>query len=152
MTTVEQAGSFLRQYCEFIGTHTNGAWHQLLAERATLRTTIGNCDDYGIERGESGYCFMNAAQAVLNSWTLTDGDIRYVQGVAAAGDIGVPIEHAWLETSDGTVLDNTWEQGHGVAYFGVVIEDDILRAALLRGEVWGHIDTELIAALREGTE
>ena len=144
--TTEKIGGFLKAYCEFIGTHTNGAWHALLAEKGTLRTTIGNCDDAGIERGELGYCYMNAAKVATCSW-LGDG-LTYVQGVAAAGDIGIPIEHAWLEDADGTVYDNTWEQGHGVAYFGVAIGEDTLRAALLRGEVWGHIDTQLIEELR----
>lgn len=142
----------LLKYAEFIAGHVNGAWHALIAEHGTDRTAADVIPEaewaqWGVSRGERGYCYMNAANAALDSYELA-----YVQGVASATtSMCIPMEHAWLETPDGRVIDPTWGED-GASYRGVAIGTHAMCDALRRGEVWGYVDDELIEALREGTE
>lgn len=130
-----------RAFCAGIGRMSNGQWQALLAERATLRTEVGVCEEHGVERGAKGECYRNATIEALHR-----DDVVYVQGYATTS-FGFPIAHGWLETRDGLVLDPTWEDGQ--AYFGVAIEDELLRDVLGRHKFYGATDNQLIEELRE---
>lgn len=138
----------LLAYAAFIAGHVNGAWHALIAEHGIERTAAdvvpeAEWAEWGVKRGERGLCFMNAANAALDSYELS-----YVQGVAGATtSMCIPMEHAWVETSDGRVIDPTWGED-GANYRGVAIGTHALTGALRRGEVWGYVDDELIETLR----
>ncbi|GAA2264090.1 MULTISPECIES: hypothetical protein [Kitasatospora] len=66
-------------------------------------------------------CYGNASTTARRHPGLV-----YVEGFAAAGLGGasvVPLAHAWCAAADGTVVDPTWQDGWGQAYFGVPVVD-----------------------------
>lgn len=84
-------------------------------------------------RGEAGYvrrfcvtdaryprkfCFQNAQELVRRS----NGTLKYVEGFAVSGPLGVPVHHGWA-TLNGAVIDPTWkvfaEFAPPAAYFGI---------------------------------
>lgn len=138
----------LLAYAEFVAKHVNGRWHAYVAEHGIDRTAadvvpVAEFAGWGVEMGERGLCYLNAANAALDSIELV-----YVQGIAGATtSMCIPMEHAWLETEDGRVIDPTWGED-GANYRGVAIGDVALTGALKRGEVWGHVDDELIEELK----
>jgi hypothetical protein len=69
------------------------------------------------------YEVMEKQQCFYNAWCLcmeTPG-LTYVEGFAQCRFI--PVEHAWIEEADGTIIDPTWagiaEPGEEAVYFGV---------------------------------
>lgn len=66
---------------------------------------------------------MEPRQCFYNSWCLvqeTPG-LVYVEGFAQCR--GIPVEHAWVEEVDGSIIDTTWaaitDPGDEAIYFGV---------------------------------
>src|SRR5689334_16975912 len=57
---------------------------------------------------EPGECWRNAIMALFQ---VNDAGARYVEGWAAGPEFPfcyIPMEHGWIEMSDGTVIDPTW--------------------------------------------
>lgn len=64
-------------------------------------------------KAEQQACFRNAFFAA----GLIKGSL-YVEGFGVIRDIGVPLEHGWIETPEGTVIDPTWyDQKAAIGYF-----------------------------------
>ncbi len=65
-------------------------------------------------------CYPNAGTTAAKH----DG-LLYVEGIAmlALGDQFAPIEHGWCVTAAGAVVDPTWADGEGAAYFGIAVAD-----------------------------
>jgi hypothetical protein len=84
-------------------------------------------------RGKLGDCYMNAGRVVYDR-----PDLRYVEGYAVPGNIGIPLMHAWLVDEDGRVIDPTWADG--AAYYGVIIPKDVYSACLMGLGYWGIFD------------
>ena len=61
-------------------------------------------------------CFENASRLAES-----DADLTYVEGLAWT-TAGWPTQHAWVQTTDGVVIDPTW-QTRGKAYIGIPISD-----------------------------
>jgi hypothetical protein len=88
-------------------------------------------------REPAGKCYMNASLAVFN-----DDDLTYVEGKVFIH--GVPIEHAWCATADGSVIDPTLTGSDDDGsfdyikdYFGVPFRTDYVRKACLRNGYYG---------------
>lgn len=67
----------------------------------------------GFEYGEAKQCYANAANLVLlrdfPGASFYDGvDLTYVEGYAMSANLGIAVEHAWVVTPDGAVIDPTW--------------------------------------------
>lgn len=58
-------------------------------------------------------CFLNSAKALF----YVD-DCLYCEGYACSKELPIPIEHAWLEHEDGTIIDITWPN-NGDTFFYV---------------------------------
>lgn len=129
----------LREYCEFISRASD--WHALLAEHGVERGACADAAEHGVAMGDLGVCYMNATH---RAWGR--GELTYVQGVAMTGKFPVPMEHAWCELPDGTVIDPTWSDGS--AYLGVAIGGELVFEWLDRVQVYGRVDAELIDTLR----
>lgn len=57
-------------------------------------------------------CYRNAFRAM----SMVTVPTTYVEGLAMIPHLGVPLDHGWLETEDGTVLDPTWYDRAPVVY------------------------------------
>lgn len=64
--------------------------------------------------GRLGDCYPNAFNLAILS------RLHYVEGYAIAGDIGLPLQHAWCVDDAGQVFDPTWADGH--TYFGMAFK------------------------------
>ena len=71
-------------------------------------------------RGTPTYCFANAGALAKKKLSR----LTYVEGYATAI---IPVLHAWCVDPDGGVVDPTWDDGVGVAYFGVAFATDFVR-------------------------
>lgn len=78
--------------------------------------------------GPMGDCYHNAWHYAL------EHDLHYVEGYAIAGQIAIPIEHAWCVDDQGRVHDNTWRDGH--SYFGMAFKSESLDE--LQGQIGYH--------------
>jgi hypothetical protein len=81
---------------------------------------------FGVQRGQVGFCFFNAAHQLLRAGAL---DLVYVEGYALA-NFGVPLHHAWLARPGGAeAFDVTWPARQtGLAYRGVEVPLGVLHA------------------------
>jgi hypothetical protein len=61
--------------------------------------------------------------------------LTYVEGYAFSS---IPINHAWLITSDGQVVDPTWEEGS--SYFGISFDWQKLANTLQITKSYGIIN------------
>lgn len=77
---------------------------QVFPERAAAQPALGQMGD----------CFPNALNLALRA------RLHYVEGYAIAGDISIPLEHAWCVNDAGRVYDPTWPDGH--TYFGMAFK------------------------------
>lgn len=75
----------------------------------------------GRRRGKEKQCYYNAQRLALRTpaWT-------YVEGFALSDSPPCPCEHGWCITSDGAVVETTWEV-QGSCYFGVPLATNYLR-------------------------
>src|SRR5579884_1016956 len=75
-------------------------------------------------------CWKNAVMALLTVPELAGG--TYVEGFVVAK---VPIEHGWVETANGTIVDPTLYRGEATAYFvGVRYTMEECEAAVRAGK------------------
>lgn len=88
------------------------------------------------------YCFRNAANGAARN-----PDLHYVEGYAYAGEIPIPLHHAWLIDNDGDVIDPTWPNGHD--YFGAIIPEATIRKVQLKTGVFGVLTYEGFNALED---
>jgi hypothetical protein len=117
---------------QFVGrmAEMGGPMDRFLSEHGTLAD--GHALPKPYRRGESGFCFQNAALLAM-----MDDSLTYVEGYGAVEDLGsIPVHHAWCVTRDGTVIDTTWDDGI-CQYLGVTIPTDLLRSELLRIKHYG---------------
>lgn len=94
----------------------------------------------GVGRGEPKQCFANAGRLAL-----MDPRYTYVEGFAAArisDNLTFPTHHAWVVDADGRVVDPTWHDGTGEAYFGAAVHADALRTRVAETGVWGYLDRQ----------
>lgn len=102
-------------------------YHDLILDLSTgpRRATLELPE--GVELGEVSQCYRN-------SWELATefpDDYIYVEGYAYHSVL--PVQHAWVQTPDGRIIDPTWcnpavrEHGPGHAlYLGVAFDDGVL--------------------------
>lgn len=83
-------------------------------------------------RGRKGLCFMNAAHKALFKEELI-----YCEGYTMV--YGVPIEHAWVCTKSGELIDPTLDNKDGrvTAYYGVPFTQKYLLETLHANGVYG---------------
>jgi hypothetical protein len=86
--------------------------------------------------GEPRECYKNATMLAVEH----PGKYVYCEGYAVCDGIPIPIEHAWVidRTRNNVVVDNTWTDYKGVAYFGVEIELESLIARLSEQGIYGY--------------
>jgi hypothetical protein len=93
-----------------------------------------------VKRGIIKECFRNAAMLAM------DEPDRYIYCEGYAMSI-FPVLHAWCLTTEGQVVDPTWQRKHsgrsmmGVAYFGIAIKLRYLRRHLAEKGYWGQLGT-----------
>jgi hypothetical protein len=76
-----------------------------------------------IKRGMVKQCFTNAQTLAKRSRRL-----QYVEGFAFSSAVPFPVHHAWCVDGD-TVVDPTWNP-HGIAYFGIAYDLDVVTEQL----------------------
>lgn len=74
----------------------------------------------GVPKGKSKQCYRNSFDAVMAS------DYIYTEGLVFLEKIPIPIEHAWLTTKDGKVIDPTLPADDKAHYFGVQFNTDFV--------------------------
>ncbi len=135
--------------------------YALYAEYGQAFTPPASIDDnearmaeYGVEPGDLKDCHVNSGQVVVFDDATS---LWYVEGVAYGSSM-IPVEHAWLVTGSGQVVDPTWGQRDaqitesyrladdvptdaepGVEYFGVPFATKAVSASAMDNEVWGMI-------------
>lgn len=94
-------------------------------------------------------CYRNAT-----SLAVDDPRYTYVEGYAFSGIVAV--QHAWVVTGEGVVVDNTWKPSSFAlpleqwVYFGIPFRERYLRETVLRNERYGvlsgsmHINHQLL--------
>lgn len=72
-------------------------------------------EDIGAENKE---CWANALRGLACNASAED-ELLYVEGWACGPELPIPMEHAWLERPDGTIVDPTpaYHNGREHAYF-----------------------------------
>lgn len=82
----------------------------------------------GIQPGVKRHCFFNAFTLALDNPELT-----YMEGFA---HYILPIHHAWVVDPEGRAIDNTWEDGHGAAYYGIPFTNDCIVAGAMESGIY----------------
>lgn len=90
----------------------------------------------GVRMRTPQHCFMNAYNLVTSP-TGERLKLRYVEGYASGI---IPTHHAWAVTPEGVVVETTWGEGVGKAYFGVVFPMEVVDAAMYCSGHWGVLD------------
>jgi hypothetical protein len=108
-------------------------------QRVILKHGVGGMGSpHNFKMGKPGNCFENAAiAACINN----RHELEYCEGYGFRHSLGIPIHHAWLMTPDGRVIDVTWKDSTDCEYLGIRFKDADLRRWLLKGEVYGLLDT-----------
>jgi hypothetical protein len=98
-----------------------------------------------VNPGQMKECYRNAALEA-------SGKYIYTEGYALAEGLPLPFEHAWLTTKDGQVIDPTWSDGRGVAYFGVQLSEKWIWEMIKGSGEWGvlHNFGNAIELLKNG--
>lgn len=76
-----------------------------------------------IEFGAPQFSYWNCQQLAF-----ADNSLTYAEGYALHANVGFPISHAWLLTSDGYAIDPTWDSVGG--YFGVPLSTTWVQSIL----------------------
>jgi hypothetical protein len=76
------------------------------------------------EKGQPKSCYLNCYQLASKL-----PDITYCEGYALSNYLDLPIAHAWLLTSNGEVIDPTWEE-EASAYYGVAFRYRWIKALI----------------------
>lgn len=87
----------------------------------------------GIRKGRNKMCFMNSAHLMYSE------GYRYTEGFAISATCPFPMQHAWVITEDDTVIETTWKES-GLAYYGIVLEQDLMDKVLFETRTYGVLD------------
>lgn len=98
--------------------------------------------EYGIQAGEPKECYEAAGRCFL--WDRGgSSSLTYVEGYATSI---IPVQHAWVVTEDGQVIDPAWNGQEiegvgsltpGTSYFGVPLSTEFVRTHILDSGTWG---------------
>jgi hypothetical protein len=94
-----------------------------------------------------GYKTMQAKECYRNAGTLAlehPGTLLYCEGYAQT--FGLFIEHAWVETLDGTIIDPTWAGLHDESeygtYLGVRFAPQVIAAETVDSGYWSVFQSD----------
>jgi hypothetical protein len=105
----------------------------LLKHGEFFRPPTHNSMPEGINRGEMKQCYSNAAL-----YANDDKGWYYTEGYAISDSLQIPIEHAWITTKDGQVIDPTWKTDFGgMAYYGIRMKSEFVWDTLARTRYYG---------------
>lgn len=111
---VNACEEFVRSVVELMGDNCP-AQYRVLADHGRVFTATAR--PHTVDR--MGECFRNALLLVA-----TDPQrYTYCEGYAQPEGL-IPLAHAWVITSDGTVIDPTWRFNSNTQYFGVPLMYD----------------------------
>lgn len=85
-----------------------------------------------IEAGAPKFSYWNCQQLAF-----TDSNLTYVEGYALHADVGFPIAHAWLLTSDGCAIDPTWDSAG--CYFGVPLATEWVQSVVAARNLFDNL-------------
>ena len=88
----------------------------------------------GIRKGANHQCYRNAYSILF-----TQPGLRYVEGFAADGRFGFPMQHAWVIDEKDNVIETTWMES-GLAYYGIVLEIQFINEVLFEKRTYGVLD------------
>ena len=131
--TPEVIKAYIEQQVESHAYMGNSA----MVERFVLRNGhvgIGKARPKGVRKMADRQCYANSARAIIDN---RFPGMTYVEGLAMNKDIGMLINHAWLEDADHTVLDLTWRDPANALYYGVPFTKDELRENIVKNGVYG---------------
>lgn len=74
----------------------------------------------GCKKGKPKQCYLNSFN------NMSSGDYLYTEGLVFLESIPIPIEHAWLTTKDGKVIDTTLPAGDKAYYYGVQMNPEFV--------------------------
>lgn len=67
------------------------------------------------------WCYANATQT---AHAHPDRGLMYAEGYSMINaGAAIPLPHAWCVTPEGTVIDPTWHDNDGIAYYGIAVAD-----------------------------
>ena len=85
-------------------------------------------------QGEMKQCYLNSITGLMGA----PDDVYYTEGYAFVdGLTGFPIQHGWLTTSNGDVIDPTWRDNKGVVYYGIRYNRDYVMDVVYETEMAG---------------
>ena len=127
---------------------------QVFTPPASIDDNEARMVEYGVDPGDLKDCHVNSGQAVVFDDTPS---LFYTEGIAY-GAAGVPVDHAWLVTAAGQVVDPTWGQhdaqltesyrldsdepsdvSPGTEYFGIPFAHEAVQESAMDNGVWGMI-------------
>lgn len=91
-----------------------------------------------VRKGVIKQCFSNCAKAVIRN----HDKLIYCEGLASGI---IPVNHAWCLTTDGKVIDPTWDgrediKREGTEYFGVMFKFDYVLRIMRETGYFGVLD------------
>jgi len=93
-----------------------------------------------VRKGVIKQCFANCAKAVMRN----PDKLIYCEGFASGI---IPVNHAWLLTTDGQIIDPTWDgrkeikhEGEGTEYYGVPFKFGYVLRILRETGYYGVLD------------
>lgn len=95
----------------------------------------GHLRPEGIRKMRDRECYRNATLVALEH-----PQFIYCEGLASIPCIGLPVEHAWVVTEEGVVIDPTWKD-LGLSYFGIPFDLDYISRAAAESGYYGVINT-----------
>lgn len=121
MMTVTTIQDYLTSMSDLISRH-NGSMYksleQFMDEQGHRFTAPAHPLDHyeNVQAGEMGMCYSNCMEYVIEN---PDTELLYCEGFAMGI---IPMQHAWLSTANGEVIDPTWGQGYSKDYHGVAFD------------------------------
>jgi len=88
-------------------------------------------------KGIPKQCFGNAGKLFMDDHFFGEKKYSYVEGYAYGSVL--PVQHAWLITHKGAVIETTWPS-NGDAYYGVIIPWPYFRKIVNERQSGGIID------------
>jgi hypothetical protein len=109
----------------------HGSMYELILENGRFFTPPqGPGVPEDVRAGPKKECYRNTANNV-------SGEYAYTEGYASVEGLPLAFEHAWLTTKDGRVINPTWTDGRGTAYFGVPLNNRWMWRKVSDSGTWG---------------